>query len=355
MAPQRAFTPARMWVLGGLVTAAAAAAIALWPRHDVLPPVTVADSTVPPPVAAPAALTREDSLAIARAIQKKIGEQQATVVAKAESVQKQPPKPAAAASGSASASANTSVTASTELSLSMTRIVDSLRAEIQKAVLDSVTRVRGLTPGFTFVTGNEKTDSIVRRLMIDAARQGRSGPLVDMRFPEPPGRPARPNPLSGEAFAERAENMGPPRRLFVWPASVSSRWRFIEPQADSIVDRLSAELGRDKRYLLIRADTVRAMLEKTKTMTAIAESLNVDLFATLSVSVLPDTSVLWQVSTRDLSANSAFARRVATLRGERPDVLKGVDKLVLEATNLLKEQDRAPRRKPDARDNHRDY
>jgi hypothetical protein len=85
-------------------------------------------------------------------------------------------------------------------------------------------------------------------------------------------------------------------------------------------------------------------------MTEIAESLHVDLFASVNVSVLPDSSVLWQVATRDLSAHSSFARRVATMRGERPDVLKGVDKLVLEATQLLQEQDRAPRRKPSAPD-----
>jgi len=54
MAPQRAFTPARMWVLGGTIAVAAITALAMWPRQQtmVLQPV-VLDSTPPAAAAAP--------------------------------------------------------------------------------------------------------------------------------------------------------------------------------------------------------------------------------------------------------------------------------------------------------------
>jgi serine/threonine-protein kinase len=343
MAPQRVFTPVRNLVIGGVVAAAAIATFAFWPRAEVAmptPPLGDTSNVVQVPVSPAPTLTREDSLAIARAIQKKIGEQNAAVVAKAESVHKKPPP---AGSGSASSSTS-SAAAAAALTASMSRFVDSLRAEIQKAVLDSVTRVRGASPGFTFFSGDPGVDSMVRRLTRDAERGARGPDMFGRDSREP--RPPRPNPLSGEAFAERARNMGPARRLFVWLPDLSSRSRFIQPQVDSLVDSLTAALGRDRRFQLVRADTVRATLAKTRSMTAISESLHVELFASLSASVLPDTSVLWQITTRDLSATSAYARRVATMRGERPNFLKGIDSLLIATTRLLKEQDRAPRRKP---------
>jgi len=339
MAPMRAFTPGRAWVIGGVVTAAAIAAIAFWPRHEVLPPVTVADSAAPglltPPAAPAASLTREDSLAIARAIQKKFGEQQATVAAKAESVQKKPAPSSAAASAAAAE----------EFARSMSRVVDSLRAEIQKAVLDSVTRVRGVSPGWSFVTGDAKIDSMVRHLTREAGRgTGRSGEGgVRQEFRE---IPPRPNPLSREAFAARAESLGPPRRLFISFPTLSSRWRFMAPQVDSVVDSLRATLARDRRYVLVPADSVRDALAKTRSVSAISDSLNVELFASVAASVMPDTSVMWQVTSRDLGAHSAYATRAITIRAERPDLLNGVDSLVIGTVRSLREQDRAPRKAP---------
>jgi serine/threonine-protein kinase len=336
MAPARAFTPARMWVLGGVVAAAAIVAVAFWPRHTVLPPATVSDSipATPPAAAAAPSLTREDSLAIARAIQKKITEQQPAVVAKAESVQNVPqPKSAA------------STAASEEFQRSMSRVVDSLRAEIQKAVLDSVTQVRGAPPGWSFVTGDRRVDSMVRHLSRDAQRASELG--RDLEMVRPPPAP-RPNPLSREAFAARLENLGPSRRLFVSFPTLNSRSRVLAPQVDSVVDSLRAALGRDPRYVLVPADSVREMLARTRTISRIADSMKVDLFASLTASVLPDTSVMWQVTIRDLSAHSAYATRAITMHGLRPDVLKGIDSLVSGTARFLREQDRAPRRAPPA-------
>jgi serine/threonine-protein kinase len=335
MAPLRAFTPMRMWVAGGLLAAAAVVAFALWPRHENVPATSVATDTTT--VIAPAApsvstLTREDSLAIARAIQKKIGEQQAVVTAKAESVRTTAP----------AVTSTSTTTAVEDLNRMMARVVDSLRAEIQKAVLDSVTRVRG-TPGFTFLTGDPRIDSMVRRLSRDGPRtQGRTTD-PDMRiFRESPA--TRPNALSREAFAGRAANLGPPRRLFVSFPTMSSRWQFIAPQVDSLVDSLRAVLARDGRYILIPADSVRAALAKTRTTSRISESMQVDLFASVAASVLPDTSVIWQITSRDLGAHSAYATRAATGRGTRPDLLAGIDSLVQQARAFLREQDHAPRR-----------
>jgi serine/threonine-protein kinase len=348
MAPQRAFTPMRMWVAGGLVAASAVAAVALWPKDKVGQGITIVpDSSagVPATVAAPA-LTHDDSLAIARAIQKKLGEQAAAVTAKAESARTQAAPPRSSASTTASAE---------EVGRMMTRFADSLRAEIQKAVLDSVNQARGPSPNFTFLTGDARLDSMVRRLTRDAQRmEGRRsdnerasgrGPDADQRtFREPPA--PRPNPLSREAFADRAANLGPPRRLFVSFPTLTARWQFIAPQVDSLVDSLRSVLARDGRYVLVPADSVRQMLARTRTISAISDSMNVELFASVTASVLPDTSVIWQITSRDLGAHSAYATRAATTRSARAALLTGIDSLVQQAKALLRDQDYAPRRSP---------
>jgi serine/threonine protein kinase len=335
MMPQRAFTPARWWAVGTVVAAAAISAVALWPRSAPLPPPALVPESTTVINTAPT-LTHEDSLAIARAIQKKISEQSASVAAKAESARTNaPPSTSAAASAAAAES----------LGRVMARMIDSLRTDIQKAVLDSVTRVRGVAPDYRFITSQAQLDSMVRRLGV---RMGSRGPETERIFVEPPA--PRPNPLSREAFAERAANLGPPRRLFVAYPNLSARSRFLSPQVDSVVDSLRATLARDGRYLLIPADSVRDMLARTRTTNTIAQAMQVDLFASVQVSVLPDTSILWQVAASDLTAHGAFSRRTVTMRGERSALLQGLDSLVTQAKAHLREMDRAPRRRPAAGD-----
>jgi eukaryotic-like serine/threonine-protein kinase len=354
MAPQRAFTPRRVWALGGLVAAAAIAAIAFWPRHEPLPSVMVGDSipVVAATATAPINLTREDSLAIASAIQQKLGEQQASVTAKAESAVVTKPKPAPAAAGGASAPV---AQAAADFARDMTRIVDSLRADIQKAVLDSVTRVRNAPQVYSFATGDPRIDSMVRRLQRDAERRAgeNRGPEVFPPIPAPPtegsGRRNEQqlliaHSLSREAFAARLESLGPPRRLFISYPTLSSRARFLAPQVDMVVDSLRATLARDPRYVIITADSVRAILQTTRTISTISETLKVDLFASVAASVLPDTSVIWTVTSRDLTAHSAFATRATTAHSFKPNVMGGIDSLIMGTARFLKEQDRAPRK-----------
>jgi hypothetical protein len=140
--------------------------------------------------------------------------------------------------------------------------------------------------------------------------------------------------------------MGPPRRLFVFLPALSSRTRFLAPQLDSIVDSLRSVLARDKRYVLVPVDSVKEMQAQTQSINQISEALNVDLFATPSLSLLPDSTVMWQVRTRDLSAHSAYASRTVVTHTDRSNMMKQVDSLVFTTTRMLKEQDHAPRRTP---------
>lgn len=155
--------------------------------------------------------------------------------------------------------------------------------------------------------------------------------------------------LSREAFAARLETLGPPRRLFISYPTLNSRSRVLTAQADSLVDSLRATLARDPRYIVIPADSVRRILSRTRAISAISDSLKVELFASVAASVLPDTSVIWTVTSHDLGAHSSYARRAMTMHSMPPNVLAQLDQIVTGTARFLREQDRAPRKTP-ARD-----
>lgn len=339
MAPLRAFTPTRWWVAGGALAVAALAFAMWWPRAEPSATAsTVPESTVV--VNQTPTLTREDSLAIAAAIQKKVGEQQAAVVAKAEST-KTAVAPAAAANPTASAAES--------LATQMTRFVDSLRVEIQRAVLDSVARVRGTRPQFsTIVRTDPRFDSLVRTFGVELGdRTGREGPGGGGRNSRDRGNPRPPpHPLGPEAFSARAADMGPPRRLFVSIPQLSRSSSRLAPLADSLVDSVRATLATDHRYVVIPADTVRAQLSRSRSLNTIAANLDVDLFTSFQVSSLPDSTVLWQVTLRDLGAHAAYGTRTVVVRTKPPERMADLDSLVRGTVTLLKEMDRAPRREP---------
>jgi len=341
MTPLRAFTPARWWVAGGALAVAALAFAMWWPRAELTPGTTAAPESTVVVNQAPT-LTREDSLAIAQAIQKKVGEQQAVVVAKAES--------AKTSVAPATAAAPTAVAAES-LASQMTRFVDSLRVEIQRAVLDSVARVRGTRPQFTSIVRTDpRFDSLIRSFGVELAeREGREGigasgrNTRDRGIPRPP-----PHPLGPEAFAARAADMGEPRRLFVSLPQLNRTTSYLEPLADSLVNRIRTTLAADSRYVLVPEDSVRAQLARSRSLNAIAEAFGVDLFASFQVSALADSTVLWQVTLRDLGAHAAYSTRSVVAHTKSPGRLAELDTLVRGTVTFLKEMDRAPRRTPPA-------
>jgi serine/threonine-protein kinase len=333
--PLRAFTPARWWVAGGLLATAGLAFAMLWPRHEPLEtPGQSQDSTVV--VNTPTVLTREDSLAIARAIQKKVGEQESVVAEKVETARSEAPP------------AQSTAAAAESLASQMTRFVDSLRRDIQQAVLDSVARVRGSAPRPGVVAfGSAAVDSLMRLYGVRFGEPRRGGRDSDRDTPTRPEVGERPVPnLARADFAERRATLGSSRRVLVaYPLIPRSR-AYLTPYVDSLVDSLSAALNRSRRYEVIPQDTVRAALQQTRTISANQERLNVELIVSLQPTLHVDSTIVWQVTTRDVTANASFTTRVAHLRQLPPSLLVGMDTLVQRVAANLREQDLAPRRRP---------
>ncbi|HSA56240.1 MAG TPA: serine/threonine-protein kinase [Gemmatimonadaceae bacterium] len=346
--PQRARSRTRATALLVIAGAAVLAAV-LW-RGDRRQPgsvqlaamdTTLADSlpTLPPRAAT---LTRDDSLAIARAINQKLAEQQAAVRARAESASAgslpaAAPRPTTPAAPSPAPSPAQSAFQSAEFSRQVAQLAESLRVEIERAVLDSVSRRRTGVPDMRELTRSFGLDSF--RFDVGSRRT-----VTPNREPVAPRPSAGGSELSREAFAARAANLGPPRRVFLSYPVLGPRLAFLAPRVDSLVDTLRRTFDRSPRFVVIDADTVRQTLARTRTMNSISRSLNVDLFASLHISVLPDTTIIWQVTLRDLGAHQAYATRASVAKGTWPAPLSDTEGLVAETLRWLQEMDRAPRR-----------
>jgi hypothetical protein len=292
-------------------------------NRDVAP---VPDTTPPLPRAA-AALTREDSVAIARAVQQRVAREQAATRARVDSARARAPAGAPAAPAAAPMSA-------TDVQLQMSRMAESLRAEIEKAVLDSVSRLR---------TQPRDISAIIRGAAgLDSLARGRAfRPLLEA---EQRRGPVSPHELSKEAFVDRLANLGPPRRIFISFPTTGERTAMLSAPIDTLVDSLRRTIGRNPRYVLIDPDTVRATLQRTRTISSISRALDVELFASIGVSLYPDSSAMWTVTTRDLAAHSAYSSRSFGVRTPGPALGEAAYTIVGRVMRYLEEMDRAPRR-----------
>jgi serine/threonine-protein kinase len=301
--------------------------------RETAPPAPLPDTAAVPAPALPL-LTRAESLAIAKAVEKKIGEQTG----------------AARADGGAGAKvATTGVTAA-----QLQHLADSLRADLQKTVIDSFFKMQqaqqqqlqALSQAQSRGAGGRgtdvRTDPRVAQALENADRIGREFALSG-------GRP--PMPMSPTAFAERAAAMGAPRRIFVSIPSEARRSTAVGAAAGAIMDSLRRTIGRNKRFIVIDRDSVRDALARTRTTDSIAKLLNVDLFASLYPTVARDSSVQWTLTLRDLGAHPAFGSRSTSVRTRADSIPWVTDSLIRAGVRMLDEIDHAPRRRdePNAR------
>jgi len=331
--PRQLPPPRRRWVVPAMF-GAALVLVAGWliaPRPKSQPETAPPVATKPDPAPAPATmpLTHADSVAIARAVERKLAEvPRAAAPRKAESGNPAPNKPAAgepAAGKAASGNAVPGKTAPGTAALPA-GFGDSLRAAIMRSVLDSVAREQAasarIAPGRSIRSNSAVSTSA------DSVR----GPRV--------------NPLGSEAFAARAANLGPPRRVFVSIPRELRGSAGINLAGTVIMNTLRAALARDPRYRVIPADSVARALAVTRTTDSIAVQQQVELFASLSPIPTSDGSVIWQLTARDLSAHGAYALRLTSVTVPLDSLLLRSDSLISMTVKHFAEMDKAPRRAP---------
>jgi hypothetical protein len=138
--------------------------------------------------------------------------------------------------------------------------------------------------------------------------------------------------------------MGAARRIFMSSPTLRGPLTVLGPTADSLVDSLRVAVGGNPRFVVISRDTAQAILAKTRNIRSISEALGADLFASLYVTVQPDSTMIWTVTVRDLGAHPAYATRSAVARGMVGTLPGDTDALIGKVVRHLEEMDRAPRR-----------
>ncbi|MBX7117369.1 MAG: serine/threonine protein kinase [Gemmatimonadaceae bacterium] len=312
---------AAAWMMGEhnateTVTAAVRDSLA---QHDSLELVT----------AAPALLTREDSIAIARAVtERKKGRTVGGVPAAA------PPAGTVSAGGGAAsaeparAADRGPITAAEAAALE--RMADSIRTEVQRLVLDSVMRF------------------------------ARFGPRRDGAPPEPPpGMPSgMPAGLSPEAMSTgtgvgkgaapdaRAVTMvmrpTGPRRVVVAPPRPSRTRPDMDTLAGLIADSLRTRIDAHPRYVIVPADSVAAVLREVRTVNGVQERLESDLIISISLAPAKD-SVVRIITARDLSAPPGANVRSIVSTVPAGDPQQGIADLVPKVVQSLLEMERNAR------------
>ena len=309
-AAKRRASPTLVTAVGGVAILVAAALFASHGRdHRAAMNSAAADSLrsaappVPAPPAAPgsgsagttsqagrAILTREDSLAIARAVREQLGA-----------------APSAAPNAKASASAAT-------------------KAGAQVAAAD-----------------RKVIDSIVRASLAEWSRPGpgASAALANLpRYMERAGR-VRLDTL-------RIPGMTPasgPRRVVITEPQASAAHPELTRVGTSVVNGLRDALRGKKDYQVAGQSAVREVLGRTREASQVAAELGADVIASVDVIPVPGDSVVMLVKIRDLSAQPQYSYRVAGGRTMPAADLPGaVGPTIDAALGYIDEMSAAPRR-----------
>jgi hypothetical protein len=231
---------------------------------------------------APAAtmLSREDSVAIATAVSRRIAQRSAPAVADRRD------------------------------SVSLVAMADSLRREIQRVLLDSL--MRGMR-----VPTMSATDAAALASVAEAAAREAAA-------------------LRGPPVAERRVVIATPR-----PSRGRSD---LNAAAVVLVDSLSAGFARHPRFAVVPRDSVDAVLARSRTVEAVREALAADIIVSLSFIPTPDDSITRIVQVRDLGAdNGRSASRVIPARVPNADPTLGVQELPRQAIRAVFEMDQLAR------------
>ena len=250
-------------------------------------------------------------------------------------------------------------------SATIAQIANQLRAEIEKAVLDSLAKNRpapappgpGPTPGTERVDGGRRFTGLTRPQVDSIMRLGRgssaaqvdsivrlSRGAMDGAF----GVRGRPGSLDKSAFDARAANMGPARRIVVWNHPPDRRNQTMQDAGSAIMNVLRKSLSAQPRFAEVDRDSTLAVLTKTRERDSVVRALDADMMATIRGNAVAGDSVMWVLTVWDLTAHGAYASRTIT-SGRVPltEPLANVDSLISKSVRAFQELDRAPRRAVD--------
>jgi tRNA A-37 threonylcarbamoyl transferase component Bud32 len=271
--------------------------------------------------AAPPALTRAESVAIASAVARRMGN-----------------RTSAAAAGATIDSA----------------MLAAIRAEVEKAVLDSLQKLRPSAPppgsGDRGGAGTGLRDfSRMTPAHIDSIMRSTRGPneyngaLPGLATPENFAFPPRGSPERA-AFDERLVNMGPPRRVVIADPPPNTEHPALQAAGVRVMDALRMQLGGSARYVVVNRDTTGAVLTRTRNRDSVMQLVAADMSVSLrAIPAAGTDSVRWWMTIFD--PTSQLRAEVVTSEPV-PASAAGAeaDSLARRAVRALWQLDHSPRR-----------
>jgi hypothetical protein len=251
-------------------------------------------------------LTREDSMAIARAVSARMA--QRTV-------------PTAGATGVvAGATSRRDPRADSVLLIAM---ADSIRNVIQRAVLDSLVQMGArMGPIAVEIAGATRELQMAAEAQATMTREGGRMP------PPPPG-----------------VRVGTPRRIVIAMPRPSRTRPEFDDLSRALADSLRRRIDANPKYVVVPADSVAAALRESRTVNGVQERLAADLI--VSIALLPSRdSVVRLISVRDLAAPDWANHRTVASPVAASTAESGIGELVSQAIRALQEMERSSRQRP---------
>lgn len=192
-------------------------------------------------------------------------------------------------------------------------MADSIRAQVQRSVLDSLLRMQS------------------RVAMASPAGEGVPNVQVLVAEAEQVAREAA-------SFSEGAR-VRPVRRVVVAPPRPQRVRTDLDAAARALTDSLRAAIDRHPRYAAVPLDSVRAVLAETRTVNAVQERLDADVVISLSMVPAGD-SVARLLQIRDLAAPEGFNLRVVASSVAASEPTAGLQYLVGNSFRALLQMER---------------
>ncbi|MES2179945.1 MAG: serine/threonine-protein kinase [Gemmatimonadota bacterium] len=211
---------------------------------------------------------------------------------------------------------------------------DSIANAVRRTVSDSIAQVRAQE-----LAEQRQRDSLAR-----VKTSVSIGSALNV-FPLPPNR----MPLTPDAFAQRANNLGPARRVGISIHS-SLRAPALIIAAGVLRDSVQARLRAQQRFTVVAADSVVAALARSRDLDSLRTWVGADMWITLNVSGdVGADSIRWNVTSRDFTAHPAYSTqgasspRVPVTGASDPGAITPLVTTIMRGVMTM---DRAPRKQP---------
>ncbi len=150
------------------------------------------------------------------------------------------------------------------------------------------------------------------------------------------------------AFEERAQNLGPPRRLAIWNHPPHDNLQ-VQEAGSLVMDALRAAVRGLPRFVVVPRDSTLELLARSRNRETVLGALKAELMVSIAASSSSAAvdSVSWVITVRDVGAAQPYLER--SFRSASAPLARPLDFTAVALSRVmaaLEQMDAAPRRRP---------